>query len=70
MSRATGELGDAVRSYATTNSLVGDGVVCASCGHLDHAARFVAEDLPVCEDCEARSPGGSEESETWLPEDR
>jgi hypothetical protein len=68
MIRATGELGDGVSSYATTCHLVGDRVACASCDHLDHAVRFVAEDLPVCEDCEAHAPEELGEAEAWLRE--
>ena len=38
---------------ATTMHLLGDRVVCAFCDLVDHAVRFVAADLPVCEECEA-----------------
>ena len=68
MSRATGELGDAVPAYATTCHLVVDRVVCASCGHLAHAARFVAEDVPVCEDCDAHAPEELGEAEAGARE--
>ena len=69
MSRATGKLGDGVPAYATTCHLVGDRVACASCDHLAHAVRFVAEDLPVCEDCEVRRPEKSPEGEAGARED-
>ena len=69
MSRATGELGDGVPAYATTCHLVGDRVACASCDHLAYAVRFVAEDVPVCEDCEVRRPGGSQRVEAQPRED-
>ena len=42
---------------ATTAYLLGDRVVCAFCDLTDHAVRFVAEDLPLCEDCEANGLG-------------
>ena len=54
--------------YATTFHLLGDRVICAFCGLADHAVRFIAEDLPLCEDCEAHSPVQIEEAEAWLGE--
>ncbi len=42
---------------ATTTYLLGDRVVCAFCDLADHAVRFVAEDLPLCDDCESNGSG-------------
>ena len=42
--------------YATTDHLLGDRVICDFCGLADHAVRLIAEDLPLCEDCEAHPP--------------
>ena len=55
--------------YATTDHLLGDRVVCAFCDRVDFQVRFVAEDLPLCEDCEAHPPDGSPPAEAWLRED-
>ena len=55
--------------YATTEHLLGDRIVCAFCGLADHAVQFIAEDLPLCEDCEAHRPDGSEGAGAWLRED-
>ena len=38
--------------YATTMHLLGDRVICSFCGLADHAARFIGEDVALCEDCE------------------
>ena len=48
---------------ATCMDLIGDRVICAFCGLADHAVRFIAEDVPLCEDCEAHRP------ELWEGED-
>ena len=42
--------------YATTDHLLGDRVICAFCDRVDFQVRFIAEDLPLCEDCEAHRP--------------
>ena len=49
-------------------ALLGDRVICAFCDRVDLQVRFIAEDLPLCEDCEVRPPDGSERAEAWLRE--
>ncbi len=49
--------------YATTDHLLGDRVVCVFCDRVDFQVRFIAEDTPLCEDCEAYRP------ELWEGED-
>ena len=52
----------------TTMALLGDRVICAFCDRIDFQVRFIAEDLPVCEDCEAHPPDEAEEGEALLRE--
>ena len=42
---------------ATTACLLGDRVICAFCDLADHAVRFIDEDLPLCEYCDANGLG-------------
>ena len=53
---------------ASTLQLIGDRVVCAFCDRVDFQVRFIGEDLPLCEDCEAHGPDQIEEAEAWLGE--
>ena len=55
--------------YATNDHLLGDRVVCGFCDRVDFQVRFIAEDLPLCEDCEAHPSDESEGAEAWPRED-
>ena len=52
-----------VPRYATTLHLVGDRVMCARCEWADLEVRFVAADLPLCENCERAGLGNPTQGE-------
>ena len=57
MSSRSSALAEPITCSATTLHLLGDRIICALCERVDLSVRFVAADLPRCEDCEAAGVG-------------